>query len=145
MGKFKYRFDSIIKIKEILEKKIQEEIAKIDKERNDLKYQLAILIDEKMTNQRNLFEKPMKAAEFQSAKMYDSILDKQINAVQKRIELNLIQRQEKHKELIEKRKEQKVFETLKENQLAEFLIEENRTEMKEVNEIGIRNYIGNKS
>jgi flagellar FliJ protein len=142
MGKFKFRFDSIIRIKEILEKRIQEEIAVIDREIVDLKNQLKIIFDERMRIQKNMLERPLKAVEFQSAKMYDSILEKQIQAVQKKIKLVVKKRQEKQNELVEKRKEQKVFETLKENQLQEFNIEDRRMELKETNEIGIRNYHG---
>lgn len=142
MGKFKFRFDSIIRIKEILEKRIQEEIAVIDREIVDLKNQLKIIFDERMRIQKNMLERPLKAVEFQSAKMYDSILEKQIQAVQKKIKLVVKKRQEKQNELVEKRKEQKVFETLKENQLQEFNIEDRRLELKETNEIGIRNYHG---
>jgi flagellar biosynthesis chaperone FliJ len=43
-------------------------------------------------------------------------------------------------ELVEKKKERKVFETLKDSQLQEYLIDERRNELKELNEIAIRNF-----
>ncbi len=145
MGKFNYRFDSIIRVKEILEKRIQEEIALIDKEIKDLRYQNSLIVEERGKNQRNMLSRPLKAAEFQSAKLYDSLLEKQIIEIQKKIELNLLKRQDKYRELVERKKEQKVFETHKENQHIEYIVDEYRRELKDINEIGIRNYIGSQN
>lgn len=143
MGKFQYRYDTIIRVKEIQEKRIQEEIALIEKEIKDLKYQISVHSEERLKVQRSMVERPLKAAEFHSAKLYDSILERQINIILKKIELNQLKKEEKNSELIERRKEQKVFETLRENKLNEFIIEETRNEMKEINEIAIRKYSEN--
>ncbi|MEW6701359.1 MAG: flagellar export protein FliJ [Bacteroidota bacterium] len=143
MGKFVYRFESIMNVKEILEKKIQEEISLINKEINELKNQLAAIIDERKKVQQKMSELSLKAAEFQSVKMYDSLLEKKILSVERKINQLLKKKEEKQKELIERKKEHKVFETLKENQREEFLLDEKRNELKELNEIAIRNYGGN--
>lgn len=142
MGKFVYRFESIMNVKEILEKKIQEEISLINKEINELKNQLAAIIDERKKVQQKMSELSLKAAEFQSVKMYDSLLEKKILSVERKINQLLKKKEEKQKELIERKKEHKVFETLKENQREEFLLDEKRNELKELNEIAIRNYGG---
>ena len=145
MAKFKFKFDSIIRVKEILQKRIQEEIASIDKEINNLRHQLSVVNEERKKNLHSMLARPLKAAEFQSAKVYDSILEKQIIAIQKKIDLCIVKRNEKNLELVEKKKEQKVFETLKENKQAEYDIDERRMELKEINEIGIRKYSGNQN
>lgn len=143
MGKFIYRFESIMNVKEILEKKIQEEISLINKEINELRNQLAAIIEERKRAQQKMIEQSLKAAEFQSAKMYDSLLEKKTLSIERKINQLLKKKEEKQKELIERKKEHKVFETLKENQREEFLLEEKRNELKELNEIALRNYGGN--
>lgn len=142
MGKFKFRFDSIINVKEILEKKIQEEIYLIDREINETQNQLTMVIEERLKAQQKMMEKMQKVAEFQSSKMYDALLEKQIIFLKHQIEKLNEKKELKYVELVERKKEHKILDTLKENQRQEFMIEERRAELKELNEIAIRNYNG---
>jgi flagellar FliJ protein len=142
MAKFNYRFASILNAKEILEKKIKEEISLINREIDNLKSQLEIVFEERLKTQREMIEQSLRVSEFQSAKMYDSLLEKQIHLIERKIEQMQLKKEEKQIELIEKKKEVKVFEILKENQLENFLIDERREELKDLNEIAIRNYRG---
>ena len=143
MGKFKFKFESLLQVKEILEKRLQEEISAIDREIEEYRYQLFIVINERNDIESKMIDHAMKVGEFQSTKMYDSLLEKKVLSIQKTIG-NLQRKKEvKKTELIEKRKELKVFETLKENQREAFFIEEGRAEMKELNDIAVRNYSRN--
>lgn len=142
MAKFNYRFASILNAKEILEKKIKEEISLINREIDNLKSQLEIVFEERLKTQREMIEQSLRVSEFQSAKMYDSLLEKQIHLIERKIEQMQLKKEEKQIELIEKKKEVKAFEILKENQLESFLIDERREELKDLNEIAIRNYSG---
>ncbi len=142
MSKFNYRFASILNAKEIFEKKIKEDISLINRETSNLKSQLEIIFEERIKTQREMIERSLKVSEFQSAKMYDSLLERQIQMIERKIEQLRLKKEEKQLELIEKKKEVRAFEILKENQLENFTIEERRQELKDLNEIAIRNYIG---
>jgi flagellar FliJ protein len=143
MGNFKFKFESIIGVKEIQEKRLQEAISAIDIEIEGLRYQLFVVIEERNIVNARMIDHAMKVAEYQSAKIYDSMLDNKAVSIEKMI-IGLQRKKEiKKNELIEIKKEIKVFETLKENQRETFLIEEGRAELKELNEIAVRNYSRN--
>jgi len=143
MGNFKFKFESIIGVKEIQEKRLQEAISAIDVEIEGLRYQLFVVIEERNIVNARMIDHAMKVAEYQSAKIYDSMLDNKAVSIEKMI-IGLQRKKEiKKNELIEIKKEIKVFETLKENQRETFLIEEGRAELKELNEIAVRNYSRN--
>ena len=143
MAKFNYRFTALLNAKEILEKKIKEEISIINKEIDNLKRQLKIIVEERLKIQREMIEQPLKVSEFRSAKMYDSHLEKQTLSIKRKIEMLKMNKEQKQIELVEKKKEVRSFEILKENQLEDFLLEERKQELKDLNEIAIRNYSGN--
>ncbi len=143
MAKFNYRFTALLNAKEILEKKIKEEISIINKEIDNLKRQLKIIAEERLKIQREMIEQPLKVSEFRSAKMYDSHLEKQTLSIKRKIEMLKMNKEQKQIELVEKKKEVRSFEILKENQLEAFLLEERKQELKDLNEIAIRNYSGN--
>ncbi len=143
MPKFNYRFTALLNAKEILEKKIKEEISIINKEIDNLKRQLKIIAEERLKIQREMIEQPLKVSEFRSAKMYDSHLEKQTLSIKRKIEMLKMNKEQKQIELVEKKKEVRSFEILKENQLEDFLLEERKQELKDLNEIAIRNYSGN--
>ena len=143
MAKFNYRFTALLNAKEILEKKIKEEISIINKEIDNLKRQLKIIVEERLKIQREMIEQPLKVSEFRSAKMYDSHLEKQTLSINRKIEMLKMNKEQKQIELVEKKKEVRSFEILKENQLEAFLLEERKQELKDLNEIAIRNYSGN--
>ncbi len=143
MSKFNYRFTTLLNAKEILEKKIKEEISIINREIENLKRQLKIIFEERLKTQSEMIEKPLKVSEFRSAKMYDSLLEKQTLFIERKIEMLKMNKGQKQIELVEKKKEVKSFEILRENQLETFLLEERKQELKDLNEIAIRNYNGN--
>ncbi|MCX6169910.1 MAG: flagellar export protein FliJ [Ignavibacteriales bacterium] len=145
MAKFNYRFTTLLNAKEILEKKIKEEISIINREIENLKQQRKLIVEERLKTQKEMVEKPLKVSEFQSAKMYDSILERQIQFIDRKTDMLKLNKEQKQIELIEKKKEVKSFEILKENQLEAFLLDERKQELKELNEIAIRNYNGNQN
>jgi flagellar protein FliJ len=145
MAKYKFRFQSILSVKEMLEKKIQEEISVINQEMEQLKKQLLMVNEEKNRVDKKMSEGTSKVSDYQSMKMYESHLEHQIELTEKEIESCLKRREQKQKELIEKKKEIKAFETLKENDYQNYLIEERKSELKVLNEVALRNYSGDQS
>ncbi len=145
MAKYKFRFQSILSVKEIMEKKIQEEISVINMEIENWKKKLLVLSEEKAKVINKISEGSAKVSEYQSMKMYVSHIENKIDQANKEI-ANCIKRRElKQKELIEKKKEIKSFETLKENDYQNYLTEERKNELKMLNEVALRNFNGEPS
>ena len=143
MQKFKFKYDSIKKVKELLEKKVQKEIALIDLEieRNILeKEKLNIEIKNNFKNRKNNKDSELKAVE-----NYKTALEKKVEMIQKRIVLLNKNKADKVTELIEKSKENKIFQTLEENHFENFKYEENLKDESKINEIATQKYIRDKS
>jgi flagellar export protein FliJ len=140
MSKFKFKFQSIANVKEILEKKILREISIINKEIINRKNERDIFIEERKEVLKDILKRKLKTSDYQSIKKYDEQLRKEIVHIEKEIESCLKRKELKQKELLVKKKEIKAFEILKENDYSNFLIEERKTELKTLNDIAIVNY-----
>lgn len=145
MAKYKFRFQSILSVKEIMEKKIQEEISVINMEIEDWKKKLFVLNEEKEKIIKKVSEGSAKVSEYQSMKMYVLQIENQIDHTNKEIANCIKRREQKQKELVEKKKEIKSFETLKENDYQNYLTEERKNELKMLNEVALRNFSGDPS
>jgi len=142
MAKYIFKFQSILAVKEMLEKKTQEEISIINHEIEQWKKQLQTIEEEKNRIANKMSEGTAKVSEYQSMKMYGSHIEHQIELIRREIENCLKRREQKQKELIERKKEIKAFETLKENDFQNYLIDERKSELKMLNEVALRNYTG---
>ncbi len=131
-----------MKVKLMYEKKIQEEISRINKEIEDLRFEMKHLVNENKRVSLQTTEKTVKAADFQSMKMYSAHLQYQIEVLERKIGACSKRKEEKHKELVERKKEIKSLEIIKENDYQNYLIEERGTELKALNEVALRNYNG---
>lgn len=141
MAKFNFKFDNIIRIKEVLEKKIMKELALIDREIESSNAKKKLLIDKKKELFEAITSGQIKVYEFKSARMHIRHIERNIHNIEKKIKELEHRREQKNLELIQKKKELKIFETLKENKQEEFFFENNREELKQMNEIGISNFI----
>lgn len=141
MAKFNFKFDNIIRIKEVLEKKIMKELALIDREIESSNAKKKSLFDKKKELFESITSGQIKVYEFKSARMHIRLVEKDIHNIEKKIKELEHRRELKHLELIQKKKELKIFETLKENKQEEFFFENNREDLKQMNEIGISNFI----
>lgn len=144
MAKYKFKFDSILRIKEILEKKTKEEISIINLEIENLKKQKELIINERNKVLAKMTEQMLKVSDYQSMKMYDNHLEQELIHIENKIINAYKELEKKQKELVERKKEVKSFEILKENDKENFMIEERRSELKTLNEIAIRNFDGEK-
>lgn len=142
MAKFKYKFESVLNVKIIMEKKIQEEISLIEKEIKEFNHKKQIVIGERNLARQLMKESNFRVSEYLSTRIFDANLCKVVKTIEKKIESLNENKMIKQNELIEKKKERKVFETLKDSQLQEYLLDERRDELKELNEIAIRNFNG---
>lgn len=140
MSKFVYKFDTIIRVKEILEKKILKEIADIEKEIEKLEKNKNLIIMKRKKLADSISSGIIKANDYKSAKSLYRTMGKEIISIEKKIEDWQNKKKLKMEELKERKKEKHIFETLKEKQYEEFIIESNREELKQFNEIAINNF-----
>jgi len=145
MAKYKFKFESVMKVKEMLEKKIQEEISRINKEIDDSRFEMKHLLNENKRVSLQMTGKLVKIADFQSMKMYSTHLLQQIELIERKIENCLKKREVKQKELVERKKEIKSLEIIKESDYQNYLVEERKIELKALNEVALRNYNGTES
>lgn len=140
MSKYKFKFQSIANVKEILEKKILREISIINKEMNNWKNERDIFIEERKKVLKDILKHKLKASDYQSIKKYDEQLRKEIVHIEKEIGSCLKKKELKQKELLAKKKEIKALDILKENDYSNFVTGERKAELKILNEIAIVNY-----
>lgn len=143
MPKFKFKYDSIKKVKDLLEKKVQKEIALIELEIERNIIEKEKLIVEIENNNKNL--KNNKISELKAVENYRTMLEKKVENIQKQIIALNKHKEDKVNELIEKSKENKMFQTLEENYFENFKYEENLKDESKINEIATQKYIRDKS
>ncbi len=140
MAKYSFRFQSVMRVKEIFEKRIQEEISRINAEISAREQKQKTILEEKRIVNKIMTEQNLKVSDYQSMKMYDTHLDNEIIALEREIvNLNRL-RDEKQHQLIERKKEVKSFQILKDHDQEKFLLDERQNELKVLNEIAIRNH-----
>lgn len=142
MAAFKFKFESIYSIKERLEKKVQKELAVIDLDLSQKKEEI-IKINKilKEQKQNKINQKSKKVSEYHFDEKYESYLIEQIKLIHKYINEKKIERNKKLKELIQKSKETKTFEKLRENHLENFIKDQNKKEQKVLDEVAVNGFL----
>ena len=133
---FKYKFESIKKIKESLEKKAQKELAEVDLQIERVRVEIVKLDNIVKALKINVNEhRSIKAAEMHHINRYEEyIRQEKISLENKIVELELL-RTKKLEELQEKQKEYKMFETMKEKHHEAFVVDANRLEQIMLDEV----------
>ena len=144
MAKFNYKFDTIKKVKQIVEKKVQKEVAvielEIEKRRNEIK---ELELEKLKTVGELKNRKSLKISEIQFVNNFEKLIEEKISNI-KNENLGLEKsRQKKMEELTQKAKETKMFEKLEEQHLKQFIIEQNRLEQIEIDDIATKKTKGN--
>lgn len=141
MAKFKYKFESVKKIKETIEKKVQKEISLIDLEIEEVNNSFREILAEKETYRTSIEVKTcLKASELQFRDNAEYLLDLQIEKLLDELNQLRLKRENKILELAQKTKEHKIFEYLEERHYEEFLIDQNQIEQKEIDEIATKKF-----
>ena len=141
MAKFVYKFETIKKTKEALEKKAQKEIALIDLEIAKLLDEYKLLEEEELKSKRSWAKKDIAISEIKFKKNYELLLVRKKNALKTQIEKMNEKKDLKLKELIEKSKEHKIFESLEETYHENFTTEQNSLELKFIDELATQKFI----
>lgn len=141
MGKFKYRFESVRRVKEIVERQIQKQLHIIELSIQEKHKEIERTQQEKMESKASLdVTKKIKASELHFRANLDSFYDEKIEMLVKELHELEDQKIKKMHELEEKNKELKIFERLKEKHFEEFVLTEKKEEQNALDEIATMNY-----
>jgi len=143
MAKFNYKFETVKKIKESLEKKVQKEVAEIDLTIAKHKTELQNVMNEE-TAQRNKFSANIKISALKEKQSYLASLKKKMDAIQLQINVLVQQREKKVLELIQKSKEHKIFDSLEDLYREQFNEEEKRLDMLQINDTATQRFVREK-
>ncbi len=144
MGKFKYKFDSVRHVKETQKKIVQKDVALIELEIEKYTGKLNAIIDEERASKNNRFKQSLRAGDVQFKINYEINLDEQRKQLQEIID-NLKRKKEKKIEVLtQKTKEQKIFDTLEDIYHDEFIKEEKRLDLINIDELATQKFIRNK-
>ena len=140
MANFKFKFESVRKVKETFEKKAQKELAQIDMlitKHQELKQKL---INEINALRNSAYKTKMNVAELQFLGGYDTVLRQQTE-MQTEVIVQLEKKREKKiEEVVVKTKEKKMLNQLEETHREVYYKETNAVELKNFNEIAVQNF-----
>jgi flagellar export protein FliJ len=145
MGKFKFRFESIKNIKYALEKKVQKEIALVDKQMAEKDDEIQKLYQILKVSKMDLSnKKSIKISEVNFKTNYEKDVEEKINEAKSELKELKKQREELLNELIQKNKETKVFEALEEKHYESFVMKLKKQEQLEFDDIATKNFVRSK-
>ena len=131
MAVFKFRYEAIKKTKELQEELLTTKLAAIESQISSLIQEINNLNEQKIRLKNNLIsQKNIKASDAQLFQKYEADLNLKIKMLKNNIIDLEADKKKIMKQLIEKSKEIKVFETLKENDKIEFFRHLDKIEQK---------------
>lgn len=141
MAKFNYKFASVHRIKEAIEKKTKKELSIIDLEiERANKKIIEFEVEKKKRKEEVLAKKTLKVSELNFYDNFEKTINEKIESVKKEISVLQQQRIEKQHELVEKSKETKMFEKLEIKHYDEFRKEQNKLEQIELDDIATKKF-----
>jgi flagellar export protein FliJ len=142
---FKYKFESIKKIKESLEKKAQKELAEVDLLIEHTKLEILTLDNILKALKVKLGEhKSIKAAEMHHINRYEDYLAAERRVLENKLDELETLRTQKLENLQTKQKEFKMFETMEEKHHTAFVLDANRVEQITIDEIANQKFVRSK-
>ncbi len=141
MSKFVYKFESIKKVKEALEKKAQKEVSEIELEIEKQRKEFNRISEKETRSRGSALKKDISAAEVKFKKNYELFLSRQKAGVMNKILALEDKKKAKLNELVQKSKEHKIFDSLEESYHDDFNREQNRAELKFIDELATQKFI----
>jgi hypothetical protein len=81
MAKFKFKFESVQKVKSNLEKKAQKELALLEKELEQKKNEYKKVLEEELIAEKNLTKNSIKVSEIKHYEFYISSIKKKLAGI----------------------------------------------------------------
>lgn len=138
MKKFNYKFDAILKVKDNIKKQAMKEVAEVGKEIELRLTKKESLVAELMDCKLNSKKTTMKISELQFIESHIYSLNKKIQTLDNEVIRLKYLLKMKQSVLVEKTKESKIFHKLKETKLILHKNEENKEELKMLDELAIQ-------
>jgi flagellar FliJ protein len=138
MKKFVYKFDSILKVKDNIQKQAMKEVAEVGKEIENRLIKKESLLAELNDVKQNSKKTTMKVSELQFIESHIYSLNKKIQMIDNELVKLRYLLKMKQSVLLEKTKESKIFQKLKETKFLQHKVEENKEELKMLDEIAIQ-------
>ncbi|HPI36419.1 MAG TPA: flagellar export protein FliJ [Ignavibacteriaceae bacterium] len=136
MAKFKFKFDSVNKVKQNLEKKVKRELAIVNMEINNISLEIEQLYKEKEKVRQGAFNNSrIRANELQAQLNYENFVDELIKSKKEKKAEKEIEKGKIIEELAMKKKEVKIFDSLKDKHYQNYLVEENKAELSLLDDI----------
>jgi len=142
MAKFKYKFETIKKIKETMEKKTQKELSLIELEISKANEAIKnLLVSKKLHKAKLTNNGTVKVSMLHYLQNYELLIDKKIETLQMHITELQKSKEKKIAELAQRTKEAKMFEKLKEKHYLDFLNEQKKIDQIEIDEIASKKFV----
>jgi flagellar export protein FliJ len=140
MANFKYKFESVNKVKENLEKKAQKEVALVDLEIEKLKQAYIDLEKNGVAGLAKQESNNVSVGDLKFEKNYLNLIKNRLAEIQNNLLKLEKLREKKIGELIQKSKEHKMFNALEDSHLERFMQEQNKNEMLFIDEIATQKF-----
>ncbi len=142
MAKFNYKFETVKKIKETLEKKTQKELSLIELEVSKINEEIKNMFLTKKLNKAKLTNNgTVKVNMLHYLQNYELFIDNKIETLQKKVIELLKEKEKKIQELALRSKETKMFEKLREKHYMDYLIEQKKLDQIEIDEIATKKFV----
>lgn len=139
--KFKFRYDSVLAVKELLVSEKQKELREINIKIEKSYQGLSELKKEILTVSYNMEEKKVKNEKLVQFKSYQNFLIEKIKRQRDIIKQYEAEREGVLKKLVGLNREQKIIEKLKEKHLQLYKEDERKMEEKEMNEFAVQKFV----
>ncbi len=142
--KFKFRYDSVIAVKEILIDEKDKELRKLNQKIEDKKRLIKKIRDEAVHLLEKNTSKKIRSSDLQSLKNYHNFLMRKEKREKEKLQTYLNRRDKLISKIVELNKEKRIIEKLKEKYLENYLTEENRKDQKAMNDFAVQSFVRRK-
>lgn len=145
MAAFHFKYNSIHQVKEKQEKLIQKELSQIEKNIQNIQLEIDKTIQAKKALSLNFkLKNSFPVNELKFKLFQENYYEEQIHQLKIKIEKEEKNKTEKLNQLVQKNKEIKIFDSLKEKYNQDFNNEQNKIEQKETDELANQKFIRKK-
>lgn len=141
MKKFVYKFETIKKLKKTLEKQAQKEVAEVDLEIEKWVVKRNKIAEEAKKAREEFLSDVATVSDVTFKKNHQMVLKRMIEDVDVKINSLKKVREKKMEQLVERTREHKIFETLEERHHQQFIKEQNKIEMSQIDEYATQKYV----
>lgn len=142
--KFKFRYESVLAVKELLMSEKQKELREINLKIEENKKTLSEMKKEILSVAYSMESKKVKNDKLIQLKSYQNFLIEKVKRQRELIKKNEKKREEVLKRIVSLNREQKIIEKLKEKHFEIFKENERKAEEKEMNEFAVQKFVRGK-